>query len=81
MEEEALPDEAREAALALENAGLDRGLGPQPDERGYVVNAPDDAAGTAEGEANANDGNDEAQEEEPHEELPPGVPVVEDEDN
>lgn len=79
VEEEPPPDEAREAALALENARLDRGPGPQPDQRGFVAeapNAPGPPADENEEDGNADDGQDVV--EEPQGDLPLGVPAVED---
>lgn len=40
VEDEEQPDEAGQAQLALENAGLGDGNGPVPDRRGVLVDAP-----------------------------------------
>lgn len=68
VEDEPQPDEAREAQLALENAGLGDGNGPVPDRRGVQVDAPVAQAGQ--------DAQDDAEDADTV-----GVPVVEDEDD
>lgn len=70
------PDEAREAALALENAGLDCVPGPQLKERGFAVGVQENAANVF-NDKGQDENAGEAPTEEAQEELPPGVPVVE----